>query len=53
MDLLTYTKIRLKGKLQLEETGVIDDAFKKRLNTQIHKINWIDTDLLKKKKKKT
>ena len=22
------------GKLQLEETGVIDDAFKKRLNTQ-------------------
>lgn len=42
-----------EGKLQLEETGVIDDAFKKRLNTQIHKINWIDTNLLKKKKKKT
>lgn len=30
---------------------VIDDAFKKRLNTQIHKINWIDTNLLKKRKK--
>ena len=41
-----------EGKLQLEETGVIDDAFKKRLNTQIHKINWIDTNLLKKKRKK-
>lgn len=38
--------------MQLEETGVIDDAFKKRLNTQIHKINWIDTNLLKKKKEK-
>ena len=24
----------VRGKLQLEETGVIDDAFKKRLNTQ-------------------
>lgn len=31
---------------------MIDDAFKKRLNTQIHKINWIDTNLLKKKKRK-
>lgn len=37
--------------MQLEETGVIDDAFKKRLDTQIHKINWIDTNLLKKKEK--
>ena len=31
---------------------MIDDAFKKRLNTQIHKINWIDTNLLKKKNKR-
>ena len=31
---------------------MIDDAFKKRLHTQIHKINWIDTNLLKKKNKR-